>query len=371
MKKNYFSSILKNCLVLICFSAVTEVNAQTSKIQFVNNSPDPSMDSVDIYINGYLTVTGLGFRKATPYLVISDSVQCAIAVAPKHSTDISQAVFTSTETLTTDMSYYKVVSGLLTPSSFPVNPYGTSTAFTVYSFSGARDTSYVVVNGAHQNVDLLYHHGSPDLIKTTMQSFNNVMYISKNDSYGNFHSTYGYQTPVDNLEFDLNDASNDTTILKKAVGNISDKVGKAGLIFTSGSYTYLLESFNTTNTLTAIQKARILGLFIAWPDGSIDTIQPVVVHTGIKEVSMSQYHTSFYPNPTSDLLNISFELISQGSVKAEFFDIDGRKITSNDQVFASGKNQLLLDLNNVGTGIYFCSLTIDGQKLVRKVSVIK
>jgi Secretion system C-terminal sorting domain len=376
MKKIYMHTIFKNVLVLICLSTILIANAQTSKVQFVNNSPDPLMDSVDIYIDGNLTVSGLGFRKATPYLIITDTIPCFIGIAPKHSTDSSQAIFRSSETLTAGMGYYKVISGLVNTSSFPSNPNGLSTAFNVYTYAGARDTSYVLFNGIHPNVDLLYHHGSPDLMKTTMQTFNTVMYISKNDAYGNFHANYAYQTPIDNLDFNLNDANNDTTLLKKTVGNLNKRVGQAGLIFTSGFYTNLISSFNPTNTLTASQKNRILGLFIAWPDGSIDTIQAIIVpaSTGVNEVRSlaNAYHTQFYPNPASDLLNIYFELQKSSSVVAELFDINGRKISTTNSINkSSGTNQLEMDLGNVSSGIYFCALTIDGQKIVRKISVIK
>ena len=378
MKKIYNHSILKNVLVLFCLSTVMIANAQTSKVQFVNNSPDPSLDSVDVYINGNLTVSGLGFRKATPYLIVTDTVPCLIGIAPKHSTDSSQAIFRSSETLTAGMGYYKVISGVVIPSNFPKNPdsNNVSTAFKVCTYAGARDTSYILFNGIHPNVDLLYLNGSPDLMKTTMQTFNTVMYISKNDAYGNFHASYAYQTPIDNLDFNLNDAKADTILLKKTVGDLNKRVGQAGLIFTSGFYANLLLSQNPANVLSSSQKNRILGLFIAWPDGNVDTIQPIkaVISTGVNEVVSyaNLFHTQFFPNPASDMVTISFELKKSTSVIAELFDMNGRKVsTTNSITKLSGANQLEIDLGNVENGIYFCALTIDGQKIVRKISVIK
>ncbi len=364
---------------------VSEISKLTAKLQFVNNCADSAIDGVDVYINGVLSLTGLGFRKATPFMNVNASVPFTVAVAPKNSINIAQAIYTSSETLVAGTGYYKVISGLKydTLTAHLKNPDTLSTAFKIYTFTGARDTSAVVVNGVHPNVDLLYHHGSPDLMKTSMLAFNGVMFISKNDAYGTFHSNYAYQNPIDNLEFDLNDANTDTTLLPKTVGNISSRVGQAGLIFTSGFYTNLIikdtllypkDTANLSKKLTPNQLTRVLGLYIAWPDGKIDTIQPAVLNTtGINEVSTAnQLHTNFYPNPTSDILNISFEIKSSSLVIAKLYDINGRLISStNDILKLSGKNQLELDLKNVESGIYFCSLTIDGQKIVRKISVIK
>ncbi len=362
---------------------VSEITKLTSKLQFINNCPDSAIDAVDVYINGELKFAGLGFRKATTFMSVNASVPYAIAVAPKNSTNISQAIFTSSQVLTSGIGYYKVISGLKTPSNFPANPNGASTAFTVYTQTGARDTSNIVVNGNHPNVDLMYHHGSPDLMKTTMLTNNTVMFISKNDAYGTFHSPYAYQAPLDNLEFDLTDAATDTILLKKSVANIGSRIGQAGLIFTSGFYSNLVkrdtllfpkDPINQNKKLTPNQLTRVLGLFIAWPDGIIDTIQPaVVITTGINTISSAnQFHTTFYPNPASELLNISFEVQSESTVFAELFDINGRKISStNELTKTNGRNQIEMDMRDVQNGIYFCTLSINGQKIVKKISIMK
>lgn len=385
MKKVSYLSVLKSILVLVCLSMVMSTSAQISKVQFVNNCADSTLDSVDVYINGVLTLPGFGFRKATPFMVVNDSFPFAVAIAPKHSTNISQAIYTSSETLVSGKYYYKVISGLKYDNllAHRTNPNNVSTAFTVFTFADARDTSNIVVNGFKPNIDLIYHHGSTDLMKTTMQTNNTVMFISKNDMYGSFHSPYAYQAPLDNLEFDLNDATVDTTLLKKSVGNISGRIGQAGLIFSSGFYNNLImrdtllypkDTSNLGKKLTPNQLTRVLGLYIAWPDGTIDSIQPaVIITTGINEfANAAQYKAAFYPNPASDLLNLSFELKSTSTVKAELFDINGRMILSSDQtVKPAGKNQIEMDIKSVQNGIYFCSLLIDGQKIVRKISVIK
>ena len=184
------------------------------------------------------------------------------------------------------------------------------------------------------------------------------------------------------LPFELKNAVTDTILIKNIVGNISKKQGMAGLIFTSGFYKNLLRDTNDfaidtsthphTAKLTANQTTRILGLYIAWPDGSIDTIQTVKNQVGINEVDLNEFKANFYPNPASDKLNISFELENANTVYAELYDINGRLVSvTSKTVKQSGLNSISLDLNDIVNGIYFCKLNVGNQNLIRKISVMK
>ncbi len=360
---------------------VKEIKPLNSTIQIVHNSAEYAYDSVDVYINDSPTKTTLGFRKATPFLNIPPYTPYKISIATKNSTSSASAFYTTNLIADSSTGYYAVASGVKNPldANNKPNPNGKSTAFSVSVFKGARATSVFPTN-----VDLLYFHGATDLMTTTMANYNASMFISKNDIYSNFHFLYSYNPNLDNLAFELKNAATDTILLKNVVGNISKKSGVAGLIFTSGFYKNLLrdtindfpvDNSTTPHTakLTSSQLARTLGLYIAWPDGSIDTIQTAKPAVGINEVNvLNQFSANFYPNPASDKLNISFEIDNTNMVYAELFDINGKLISltpkANKQ---AGINSISLDLNEMVNGIYFCKLTIGDQKIIRRISVVR
>jgi hypothetical protein len=355
---------------------IKEIPALKSTLQIIHNSADSIYDSVDVYINNVKKLSNFGFRSATPFWKIAPYTPCVIAVAPKNSASIAEAFFTKSLATVIDSSegYYAVLSGLKNPASYKPNPDAKSTGFTIFIRKGAKTTSALP-----KNIDLLYHHGATDLMTTSMLNYNGSMFISKDDAYGDFHSIYSYNPALDNLAFELKNAAVDTLLLIDVVGNISERKTQAGLIFASGFYTNLVGDTlvfpvdtNHKAVLTQNQIARKLGLYIAWPDGKVDTIQKVKPITGVNEVLANKYNAIFYPNPTSQYLTISFELKSNAVVSAELFDINGRLVTAMSAATKlAGSGELVFDMNTVVNGIYFCSLTVDGQKTVRKISVIK
>ncbi len=373
--------------ILYANGTIQQLKSLNASVQFVNNCADQNFDSIDVYVNGTRTLKGMGFRTATPFINMTPFAASTIAVAPKNSASIASAFYTTTITFDTGSTNYLVFAGLQTDvtPSHKNNPYGISTTFKAYLNKAARTTSFL-----SKNADLLYFQGATDLMRTTMLGYSGAMFISKNDSFGRYRSIYSYNPALDDLEFDLTDADNDTIIIKEyskslisyPVANISKRNGQAGLLFTSGFYSTIkhrdtiavsLDSAKRANGLTAAEKRGLLGMYIAWPDGKIDTIQVMHITTGIDELyANNTFNANFYPNPANDLLNINFELKATSNVKAELYDINGRLVqTQSLQNMQSGKSQIQIDLRNTLNGLYFCSLEINGQKLVRKISVIK
>jgi len=80
-----------------------------------------------------------------------------------------------------------------------------------------------------------------------------------------------------------------------------------------------------------------------------------------------KYAVQLYPNPTSDLLTIETDQdISTSDVSVMVFDVLGTRYIS--QSFPDGVNDAIkLDLGNLGAGLYFMKLTIDGTDHVMPV----
>lgn len=76
-----------------------------------------------------------------------------------------------------------------------------------------------------------------------------------------------------------------------------------------------------------------------------------------------------FPNPTSNLLNISFDMYKAGEVELMINDLIGNKIYSTKkEVTVTGTQLLKIDLsqNNLNTGIYFLNIIMEGRRNVVK-----
>lgn len=79
-----------------------------------------------------------------------------------------------------------------------------------------------------------------------------------------------------------------------------------------------------------------------------------------------------YPNPFNPSTNISFSIPRTGSVKAEVFDMLGRKVaTLVDGNLTAGTHQFRFDGSNLSSGIYFYSINFEGKQQLRKMMLIK
>lgn len=131
-------------LLALLFMAASAV-AQTARVQIIHNAPNPT---VDVYVNGLLTLDNFAFRTATPYIDVPAGVPLDIAVAPENSTSAADAIANFPLTLANGVTYAVTASGIV---GDPLTP------FTLIADPGARETA---VDPA--KVELNVMHGAPD-----------------------------------------------------------------------------------------------------------------------------------------------------------------------------------------------------------------
>jgi hypothetical protein len=126
--------------------------SQTAKLQIIHNSADAAAASVDIYVNGVIYKTNVGFRTATPFETVPAGVPLTIDIAPAPSTSVLQSVYNTTVTLTASETYVVVANGIVSPTG-----YTPATAFNLYVYPMGRETASVSTE-----VDLMVFHGATD-----------------------------------------------------------------------------------------------------------------------------------------------------------------------------------------------------------------
>ncbi len=88
-----------------------------------------------------------------------------------------------------------------------------------------------------------------------------------------------------------------------------------------------------------------------------------IATTAVKEISNDVLNFFCYPNPSSDKVEIAFELKKNETVKIELLDMKGSLVKEVcNQSFGSGKQKLLLNIAEYSKGVYNCVITVNGNR---------
>jgi hypothetical protein len=189
------------------------LNAQTTKVQVIHNSPDPT---VDVYANGSLLLDDFAFRKSTPFVDLPTGTLIALAIAPSNSTSANDAIAYHFQTFNTGQNYTLTATGIVG---------NTITPFSVNVDDGART---VASNPAKVDVSVL--HGSPNAPAVDVESVG-VGNIITGLSYNEF-------TPYLSLDPGVYDLAvkpaGTSTVVATYRADISGLAGKSVRITASG-----------------------------------------------------------------------------------------------------------------------------------------
>jgi hypothetical protein len=79
---------------------------------------------------------------------------------------------------------------------------------------------------------------------------------------------------------------------------------------------------------------------------------------------------SVYPNPASSMTSVKLNLITGGNVQIALTNMLGQQVVSMDKGFVqSGSHEYTVNLNRLNTGVYFCTVTINGEQHTQKLIV--
>ena len=90
---------------------------------------------------------------------------------------------------------------------------------------------------------------------------------------------------------------------------------------------------------------------------------------GIDENSSSAKMLSVYPNPSSNLLNVSFTLENSSNVKVQLLDLSGKLLQELNSKSSVGENTLSMNLEGIDNGIYFVRLLTDNGTETKKIVI--
>jgi hypothetical protein len=324
-------------------TVITLPAQQHSRVQVIHNAPDPAADTVDVYLDGAKAIPNFAFRTATPFLSLLSNVNHTIAVAPAHSTSVSQAVATFPNiNLQPDSNYVVTASGVV-GTGFAANPDGTSTAFTLLVKEGVELRASTA-----GNFDFYAIHGSPDAPTVDIVAegvgtlLNNVSYKAQ--------SGY-FRVPATSYILDVKDSSG-TAVVARFVAPLGSLSDSSAVVLASG---FLNPAANNNGPA--------FGLWVALPSGG--ALIPLSNATGISNIS-SEIGLKYYPNPASGMLNVSFDTKSSPDIKV--MDLSGQVLKN---ISASGQNKVSIDIADLSEGVYILHVATTTGTANEKFTVIK
>jgi hypothetical protein len=240
---------IKALLLILILTGISNLFAQTARLQVIHNAADPGAVSVDIYLDGALLLDNFGFRDATPYIDAPAGTPINIGVAGPNSTSAADTIKNFTVTLTENETYVAIANGVLDPNSFAANPDGRSTAFTLLVKAMARE------NGTSSDVDFFVLHGSTDAPTVDVLA-RRVATLVDDAAYGDI--TDYITVPAASYILDVTPGSDNSTIVVSFEADLSGIGGGAAVVFASG---FLDPSAN--------QNGEAFGIFAALPTGDV------------------------------------------------------------------------------------------------------
>jgi hypothetical protein len=279
---------LRTSLIATAIFSSAVLSAQTARLQVIHNAADPAAASVDVYVNGNLTLDNFAFRTATPYIDVPAGVQLSIGVAPGNSTSVNDTLKNFNVTLANGNKYVAIANGVLNPTSFASNPNAVSTAFTLFLQDQMRETA------TSSNVDFRAVHGASDAPTVDIIA-RDVATLVNDAPYGAI--TNYLSVPPANYILDVTPAAG-SPIVASFQADLSTLGGGSAVVFASG---FLTPSANQNGQAFGLYAALSNGVVVALPPTSLARLQ--VIHNAADPAAAS---VDVYVNGNLTLDNFAF-----------------------------------------------------------------
>lgn len=95
---------------------------------------------------------------------------------------------------------------------------------------------------------------------------------------------------------------------------------------------------------------------------------PVKTYTGVETVN-NALDVQLFPNPTSDIVNLSFSLPESKNINIQIYSMDGKVLTEKSYGNLIGKQNLTMDISSFASGNYMVSVNTENNSSVRILTV--
>ncbi len=97
--------------------------------------------------------------------------------------------------------------------------------------------------------------------------------------------------------------------------------------------------------------------------------QPAVGINEIEDNSSKYLSLNVYPNPASDIINISITADNDGNAQLSIYDLSGKLLVDTEKVIVKGENTLSLDISFLKNGTYILKTVDEGKVYSNKITI--
>lgn len=321
-----------------------KVVVSSTLVQFLHNSPDLSLDTVDIYINKRLRVNNLAYRTSTDFLSIYADSNQTIVIADRNSENASNPLFSMNVNYDANTSRYLIIEGL---NDNGYNPSAVTYPLNIQAISGAR-----ILPNDPGNTDVLFYNGSTDAGIIDINENSTPIQGLANDldfgDYSNFH-----EMAVADYDFEVTDGTGKFKALYDA--------NFQSLNFHDLAIVVLASGFEDP---TQNKNASEFGLYVSLPHGGKFIKLPILIGVGMddnnKEISMA-----VFPNPSNGQIQLSSNFSKNTILKLDVYDASGRLLHHEILNAESGDFSKEINLDHLSNGMYIMQLSDEAGILGR------
>jgi hypothetical protein len=209
------------CLIAFFTGVVPFTLQGQAFVQFVHNSPDLSLDSMDVYINKSLVLDNFKFREASEFIQGPTGFPLVIDICPGNAPGPDNPVYTTAIVLGTGKKYLAVASGTIDGNGYnPWQPF--SIEFIDYARSQAANSS---------KSDIVFYHGGTDLQTIRIVDQGSGSVLSDHLAYAQFDGYKEMNPAVYTLE--IQDSATQSKLFRVSL-DLTAQQGKAGVVMASG-----------------------------------------------------------------------------------------------------------------------------------------
>ncbi len=306
-----------------------------ARAQVIHNSPSPT---VDVYLDDERILDDFNYHDATGVALLPAGVPFNLGVAPGNSTSENDAIYNLPIANGLDRSKFYVImaAGVVGNAAKP---------FQLYINENGR---YRATDAG--STDLAVFHGAPDAPDVDVTLPGGIV-IYDNITFGEF--TDYLSVPAAQYTIQITPANDNTTVVKTYIADATTFAGEAATLYASGY-------------LTDQPKFEVWAVFA---DGTTFPL-PEVVATN--ELSSKLESLQLSPNPTSDDLNVQFELKEAEALRYGVRDNLGQLILEGDfGTVQSGAFAQKIQVGNLNSGVYQLEIRSDAGVQSRKFVVVR
>ncbi len=339
---------------------VIEIKRLTGKMQFIHNSADSSIDKINIYANGVKIYDGLEFRHSTGLLAIDSYIPVRLNIAAYPTNDTMSSLWAST--ILPDSGYsVSITKGLANSTGYVANPDARSTSFGMITYGIGKLKPTIATNN-----ELLFFNGLTDSKQITLQGEGEGLFMAYNVGYGSFNKYIPAKANAASKYY-VSDVNGKIIGVYKA--NFVGKSGKTGVLFSSG----FVKTIDTIIHKDATGKPKdtvlvkfnktgpAVGFFIAWNDGTIDTLEiELAMGLSVDKINKHEATANIFPNPASTIISATYELPFQSTMSIAIYDGNGKLVKQiSIEKASAGIHQSNINIEELQNGLYLIQLKTD------------